>query len=324
METKPEKEKSPASLRWGVLRRALISSSKSSSECSHQIGVKKITRKTVRGFNLVPCRPVYDHSSEDFCSSLKSQNLAGPKDVCVCYELPVIKAPKLTMVQRREDCVDLDDFAASSKYNIDTTGLVCPWPSEDVLAYFCIKHSDIFRSKRVLELGSGYGLAGLAIAASTDANEVMISDGNPQVVDYIQRNINFNVGIFGNSKVNSMLLHWNQNQATDFLNSFDIIVASDCTFFKEFHESLAHTVKSLLKYSETSEAIFFSPKRGDSLFKFLDVIADFGLQFELVENYDDVVWNLHQKFLHGNDSSWPNYTKDHSYPFLVRITFSKQ
>lgn len=102
------------------------------------------------------------------------------------------------------------------------------------------------------------------------------------------------------------------------------IFAICSTFFKEFHESLAHTVKSLLKYSETSEAIFFSPKRGDSLFKFLDVIADFGLQFELVENYDDVVWNLHQKFLHGNESSWPNYIKDHSYPLLVRITFSKQ
>lgn len=41
------------------------------------------------------------------------------------------------------------------------------------------------RSKRILELGSGYGLAGLAIAASTNASEVIISDGNPQVVDCI-------------------------------------------------------------------------------------------------------------------------------------------
>jgi tRNA1(Val) A37 N6-methylase TrmN6 len=41
------------------------------------------------------------------------------------------------------------------------------------------------RSKKVLELGSGYGLAGLAVAASTNAAEVVISDGNPQVVGCI-------------------------------------------------------------------------------------------------------------------------------------------
>ena len=41
------------------------------------------------------------------------------------------------------------------------------------------------RYKRVIELGSGYGLAGLVIAAITEASEVVISDGNPQVVDCI-------------------------------------------------------------------------------------------------------------------------------------------
>lgn len=48
-----------------------------------------------------------------------------------------------------------------------------------------LNHALLRRSKRVLELGSGYGLAGLAIAAGTDASEVVISDGNPQVVDCI-------------------------------------------------------------------------------------------------------------------------------------------
>jgi calmodulin-lysine N-methyltransferase len=40
----------------------------------------------------------------------------------------------------------------------------------------------------VLELGSGYGLAGLVIAASANAEEVVISDGNPQVVGCILYN----------------------------------------------------------------------------------------------------------------------------------------
>lgn len=44
---------------------------------------------------------------------------------------------------------------------------------------------NFFRSKKVIELGSGYGLAGFVIATVTEASEVVISDGNPQVVDCI-------------------------------------------------------------------------------------------------------------------------------------------
>uniref|UniRef100_A0A0E0CXW1 Calmodulin-lysine N-methyltransferase n=1 Tax=Oryza meridionalis TaxID=40149 RepID=A0A0E0CXW1_9ORYZ len=107
---------------------------------------------------------------------------------------------KLNLVYRREDSLELNDIVASNRYNIDTTGLVCCWPSEEVLAYYCINHSDMFRSKKVLELGSGYGLAGLAIAASTDADEVVISDGNPQLNRYYFQFIS-NWGV--NQKVNS-------------------------------------------------------------------------------------------------------------------------
>ncbi|KAF8405391.1 hypothetical protein HHK36_010296 [Tetracentron sinense] len=145
------------------------------------------------------------------------------------------------------------------------------------------------RSKRILELGSGYGLAGLVIAASTDALEVVISDGNPQVVDCIlrfdiQHNINANSGAFGDTKVKPMTLHWNQNEVSNISNTFDIIVASDCTFFKEFHEGLARIVKSSPKYSGASEAIFFSPKRGNSLDKFLEEIKRIGMHFRTIES----------------------------------------
>ncbi|KAL5986028.1 hypothetical protein ACLOJK_028018 [Asimina triloba] len=142
-------------------------------------------------------------------------------------------------------------------------------------------------SKRVLELGSGYGLAGLTIAVGTDASEVVISDGNPQVVDCIL-----------------------------------LTILQDVIHFpREFHESLAATVKSLLKDSDRSEALFFSPKRGDSLDKFLEKIVKIGLQFEVIEKYDTNIWEQHLKFQSGDDSSWPNYDTDHSYPLLVRITF---
>uniref|UniRef100_A0A5B7BXH2 Calmodulin-lysine N-methyltransferase n=1 Tax=Davidia involucrata TaxID=16924 RepID=A0A5B7BXH2_DAVIN len=115
-----------------------------------------------------------------------------------------------------------------------------------------------------------------------------------------------------------MMLHWNQEEISDISNTFDVIVASDCTFFKEFHKGLARTIKFLLKNKGPSEAIFFSPKRGDSLDKFLVEIKESGLHFSITEMYDTEVWRRHQSFIKGDDS-WPNYEKDHCYPLMVRI-----
>ncbi|MBA0677615.1 hypothetical protein Goari_019014, partial [Gossypium aridum] len=223
------------------------------------------------------------------------------------------------------------------------------WPSEDVLAYYCLSHADMFRSKRVIELGSGYGLAGLTIAATTEALEVVISDGNPQVVDYILHNINTNSGAFGETRVKPLKLHWNEKEVLNVSHTFDVIVASDCvvddvssqsiettyspltrgkkslcyelkaksTFFKEFHKDLAQVTELLLKKPGPSEAIFFSPKRGNSLDKFLEEIKDNGLLFSITEIYDTEIWNRHQQFMNG-DESWPGYEKDHCYPLLIR------
>ncbi|KAK1325482.1 hypothetical protein QJS10_CPA01g00406 [Acorus calamus] len=308
---------SNASLRWAILRQAFLSPPplpSNTDEPSQIDALERISRKSGGGFNLIPHRLLNGHFSERSSGD-------ESRDVFVQYSLPVGRALDLTLIQRIDNCIDLNDFEISSRYDIDSTGLVCCWPSEDVLAYFCLTNSELFRGKRVLELGSGYGLAGLAIAACTDAQKVVISDGNPEVINYVQRSIDFNAGVFRETEVKSMSLHWNQEQPSDVQNTFDIIVASDCTFFKKFHKRLALTVKSLLKYSETSEAIFLSPRRGDSLEKFIKEIEANNLHLSVIENYNVDIWNLHLKFLNGGDTSWPNYDMDHCYPLLVKISF---
>ncbi|KAK8653084.1 hypothetical protein V6N13_127099 [Hibiscus sabdariffa] len=163
---------SASSLRWKILRRAVLPRA-TNPEDGSQLGLKLVSRKAPKGFNLIPCQRLHhDHESRDarFCYTLPTQGCPGPK---------------LVLTQRMDNNADLSDFEICNRHNIDNTGLVCQWPSEDVLAYFCLSHADMFRSKRVIELGSGYGLAGLTIAAATEALEVVISDGNPQVVDCI-------------------------------------------------------------------------------------------------------------------------------------------
>ncbi|PIA55472.1 hypothetical protein AQUCO_00700041v1 [Aquilegia coerulea] len=318
MEAKTSSSSSSSSIRWAILRDAFLAQSRSSSSSSQPEKKKRISRTTTRagggGFNMIPCHRVTNINS----NSNTNDDEDGGDDVYVSYILPLNEAPTLVLRQRPENTVNLNDFRICNKYDIDNTGLVCHWPSEDVLAYFCLSNADMFRSKRILELGAGYGLAGLVIAASTDALEVVISDGNPQVVDYIQHNIQANSAAYAETRVKSMILHWNQEDISNISNTFDIIIASDCTFFKEFHEGLAQTVKCLLKHSEASEAIFLSPKRGNSMEKFLEQIKGVGLRFSITENYDKKVWQLHQNFTRG-DGSWPNYEVDHCYPLLVRI-----
>ncbi|KAJ0252234.1 Calmodulin-lysine N-methyltransferase [Hirschfeldia incana] len=290
-----------SSLRWRILRQALVSRSDSQSEAE----IKRVSRKATQGFNLIPCQ-VVDSSDNS-------------REACVCFTIPIPASPKLYLTQRVDNCSDLNDFEISNRHNIDNTGLVCQWPSEEVLAYFCMSQPDRFSGKRVIELGSGYGLAGLVIAATTEASEVVISDGNPQVVNYIKRNIESNSMAFSDTCVKAMEFHWNQHELSELTNSFDIIVASDCTFFKEFHKDLASIIKVLLKANEPSEALFFSPKRGDSLDKFLKEIDANGLHYVLTEKYDGQVWKRHETLVKG-DESWPSYDKNHCYPLLIQIT----
>jgi calmodulin-lysine N-methyltransferase len=74
-----------------------------------------------------------------------------------------------------------------------------------------------------------------------------------------------------------------------------------------------------LKHSASSQAIFLRTKRGDSLGKFLEIIKENGLYFELIKNYDPTVWNLHRKYTAVDDRAWANYDEEHCYPLLVKI-----
>ncbi|KAH8933649.1 hypothetical protein BDL97_18G041100 [Sphagnum fallax] len=171
--------------------------------------------------------------------------------------------------QRNNADVELNDFTVSQQHNGDSTGLVCVWPSEEILTYFCVLHQDLFPKKWVIELGAGYGLAGLAIAACTEASDVLLTDGNPPVVDYIQTNIEANRGVVGDTKVSACILHWSRHQVAMPQLNYDVIVAADCTVFKDFHLDLAHTIKGLLGVSDGCQAILLSPRRGNTLDQFV-------------------------------------------------------
>ncbi|KAG0457482.1 hypothetical protein HPP92_022639, partial [Vanilla planifolia] len=80
------------------------------------------SRKRSCGFKLIPCcNFIVDPAGE--CQSENTRR-SGPIEISVCYKLPIAGDPKLVMIQRSENSVDLDDFRFSNSHDIDTTGLV--------------------------------------------------------------------------------------------------------------------------------------------------------------------------------------------------------
>ena len=79
--------------------------------------------------------------------------------------------------------------------NITLHRILCVgvWPSEEVLAYYCIKNRCVFKQKTVLELGGGMTcLASFAVAKTSDAMLVACTDGNPASVENVKRIIQHN------------------------------------------------------------------------------------------------------------------------------------
>ena len=84
-----------SSLRWRILRQALLHRrlSHMAADDQSQIGMKSISRKTINGFNLIPCRLVNDHADNHSASSSSKRNQS--RDATVCYTLPIEGAPQL-------------------------------------------------------------------------------------------------------------------------------------------------------------------------------------------------------------------------------------
>ncbi|KAL4582764.1 hypothetical protein LXL04_007323 [Taraxacum kok-saghyz] len=176
-----ENGRKASSLRWRILRRALIPSNSSTGlDEQSEKGIRSISRKA----NRVD-KPKLEHKEVISTSSPKST------EACVCYTLPNHSATEL-LLQRVDNSANLDDFKIYNTYDIDNTGLVLGHQKKSLL----------------IITYSGYGLAGLLIASVTDALEVVISDGNPQL-----RNINANLRHFKNTEVKPMMLHWNHERA---------------------------------------------------------------------------------------------------------------
>lgn len=208
-------------------------------------------------------------------------------------------------------------FTPDDLMGFNNTGNICVWPSEEALAYYCIAKMDMFRGKRVLELGGGMTcLAGLLVAKYAAAECVHLTDGNCVSVENVRKTLNRNqlgecVGVHGS------VLKWeNALEDKDYNNNckpFDYILSADCLFFDNARSAL---VDALWHFLESDGcAIVVAPYRGQTLDSFLEEATVKGFTCRVREHYDDVVWRKHLHF-----KEMPFYDENIHYPILIELT----
>lgn len=119
---------------------------------------------------------------------------------------------------------------------------------------------------RILELGSGTGLVGLAAASlwQDQVSEVMLTD-LPEIVSNLQQNIDLNEHLLpqGSPKVHSRVLDWTDisDIPKDTDQAYPVILSADPIYSAEHPRLLADTVQKWLKPATASRFIVELPLR---------------------------------------------------------------
>ncbi len=137
------------------------------------------------------------------------------------------------------------------------------WTSAYELARYCLAEAHL-RDKRVLEIGCGVGLAGLA-AAKVGAR-VTFSDYEPSALRFAEYNTLANLTPHERSGISFMQLDWRSIPA---LEPFDVILAADVVYERRNFFPLVDVLDKLMK--KDGLAVFTEPGRtiGEHFFSML-------------------------------------------------------
>ncbi|EER28447.1 hypothetical protein D8B26_004795 [Coccidioides posadasii str. Silveira] len=128
----------------------------------------------------------------------------------------------------------------------------------------------------VLELGSGCGIVGIALAQMMSNCSVMLTDLE-EVREIIHRNIS-TAQLAQSSLIEFQTLDWDEELPQAVKDRrHDLILLSDCTYNSDALPALVRTIKSLLEISPGASVLVAWKKRCESELVFFDLMKDAAL-----------------------------------------------
>ena len=150
----------------------------------------------------------------------------------------------------RQTCLCLE--GASTDH--DLTGQVV-WPVSVALARFVAARLDSVKGRRVVEVGAGTALAGLA-AARSDAVSVVLTDGSDVIIRLLERALaSSNVTATLKAPISARKLLWGDRASFDGIGCCDVVLGADVVCWPRLVEPLLQTVRALLRGS--ADGVFY-------------------------------------------------------------------
>ena len=148
-------------------------------------------------------------------------------------------------------------------------------------------HLQIFQQgqSRILELGSGLGLCGIFVAKAFHPAEVILSDGDVDVLERLGKNIQQNA-MDGETAISMEQLVWGENLDTfeQEHGKFNVIIASECMYMPPSLYTIWSTVKHLLQ----NDGVFLYVHQASSQVdkeKVLEMASDCGFEWTISSSY---------------------------------------
>ncbi|KAH6891397.1 putative methyltransferase-domain-containing protein [Thelonectria olida] len=170
--------------------------------------------------------------------------------------LPSMKAKGVTGV-------DFDGFLSQPLQLLEDVKTGCggqTWPAGMLLAKHMLRyHRDRVENARILELGAGGGLVGLAVALECKLQNPMLVTDQLQMLELMQHNIKLNQL---ERKAQAMILNWGEPLPAAVLEQKpDVILAGECVYFEPAFPLLMATLKDLLELNPAAVVYFCFKKR---------------------------------------------------------------
>lgn len=135
------------------------------------------------------------------------------------------------------------------------------WTGAEVMCDFLIDHIEIFKGKKVLEVGCGLGLVSI-LAYHLGAKSVCITDGDIDVMRNLRLNIEASRADFRHRGENTLQIScpqliWGKDvdKFQEAYGKFDVIIAADCSYITKSIMPMFETINRLLK-PQTGRLLF--------------------------------------------------------------------